>query len=101
MLVFGYLSHQQYTRKKVKVHRLGILLPPASRENPSAESTVVPTTPPALPAPENLTAPVEAETYIWCMPISHLEKKIWSYETFVEQNAYKWIGEEAIRGEED
>lgn len=35
------------------------------------------------------------------MPTSHVESKLWSYETFVKENAYKWIGEEASAENED
>lgn len=95
------MSYQEYIRTKVPVHRLGLLLPLSSSGNQSAESSVVPSTPPALPPSEDLAAPVEAETYIWCMPISHVERKLWSYETFVKENAYKWIGERASVENED
>lgn len=35
------------------------------------------------------------------MPTSHVESKLWSYETFVKENAYKWIGEKASIENED
>lgn len=50
---------------------------------------------------DNLPEPVEAETYIWCLPTSHVENKLWDFETFVKENAHKWIGEKASEENED
>ena len=56
-----------------------------------AES-LVPAVPPSLPASFEL-APVEAETYVY-VSLSDLKADLWSFEDFVKNNAWKWVGSE-------
>lgn len=39
-----------------------------------------------------LGEPVEASVYIWVAPLTHLVPELWSYEVFVRDNAWKWVG---------
>lgn len=43
-------------------------------------------------SPSELGEPVEANVYIWVAPISLLEPQLWSYEVFMRDNAWKWVG---------
>lgn len=98
--MFCLLGRQEYVRTPVKVHRLGPLFPLSSDPSTSTStstsasaSTFVPSTPPPLPSPENLTPPIDAEIYIWCAPLEDLEARLWDFGTFVRDNAHKWVGE--------
>ncbi|KIK28975.1 hypothetical protein PISMIDRAFT_673288 [Pisolithus microcarpus 441] len=35
---------------------------------------------------------MEVQTYVWCKPISELRPDPWTFEDFVRQNAWKWVG---------
>jgi hypothetical protein len=52
-----------------------------------------------VPDSRDLAPAVQAQTYIWCKPLSQLSPEVWSYETFVKQNASKWVGPDANREE--
>ncbi|TFY82834.1 hypothetical protein EWM64_g1177 [Hericium alpestre] len=82
----------EYVRNPVPVHPLGPLTPLNAATTPKVESSIVPTSVPPLPPPSELSETVQAQTYIWCKPITQLRKELWSYETFVKENASKWIG---------
>ena len=84
-------SSQQYTRQAVSVYPLGPLI--NIRDMPPIEAkSLVPTTPPLMPTLDSLTSPIEADTYVWCLPPSELWTKLWTFEEFVKFNAWKWIG---------
>lgn len=53
---------------------------------------VAPKDPPPLPPPNELETPLEVNTYVWCRPLSELQPKQWTFEEFIEENAWKWIG---------
>ena len=53
---------------------------------------MVPKDPPPVPAPNKLASPVEVNTYVWCSPLSMLQPKLWAFEEFVRESAWKWIG---------
>ena len=74
-------------REKVRVHTLGPLEP---LNNPSP--SVVSTSTSHFSSPSELGEPVEAYVYIWVAPLSLLVPELWSYEVFVRDNAWKWIG---------
>lgn len=44
-----------------------------------------------------LGEPLEAETYVWCDLSSYLEPKLWSFEEFMRDSAWQWVGPEASR----
>ena len=82
---------QQYTREVVSVHPLGSLtnirdIPPIEAES------LVPPTPPPIPALASLTSTAEVETYVWCLSPSELRATLWTFEEFVKHNAWKWLG---------
>ncbi|KAI0041918.1 hypothetical protein FA95DRAFT_1525981 [Auriscalpium vulgare] len=90
----------EYVRTLVAVHPLGPSAPLPSDVTPTVESAYVPTTPAPLPSPSELTATATAETYVWKAPVTDLEQELWSFETFVRDNAWKWVGEGAEKQEE-
>ncbi len=71
--------------ESIVVHPLG----PLEALNDSSDS-VVTASPPCLP--ETLPDGIEAVTYMWSARKSDLESKLWSYEVFVRDNAWKWVG---------
>ncbi|CDO74958.1 hypothetical protein BN946_scf184945.g30 [Trametes cinnabarina] len=56
------------------------------------DAYVVPLTAPELPSLDNLPSPISAETYIYAGSISDLSPELWSYDDFVRENAWKWVG---------
>jgi len=80
----------EYKRERVGVHPLEPLAALTSFSTSTAES-LVPATPSPLPAPSDLAATVEAETYVYCSP-SGLKAELWSFDDFVRNNAWKWVG---------
>jgi len=99
-LAFTYID-QEYTREKVSVHPLDEFVALAKGSAmPGTEATFVPADPLPLPPPESLPAAVPASVYVWCNPITDLRPKLWSFDTFVRDNAWKWIGEESQDNED-
>jgi hypothetical protein len=99
------LFEQEYIRKEVHVHAVGRLtaLPSdaaISSEATAAEGSLIPVALPPLPSADKLAQPVPAQTYVWHTKDSYLEKELWSFDEFVQNNAYKWIGPDA-KGNED
>lgn len=45
---------------------------------------------PKISASIVMQQPIEANTYIWCMPLSQLRPDRWSFEEFVQHDAWKW-----------
>ncbi|KAG1895386.1 uncharacterized protein F5891DRAFT_1059173 [Suillus fuscotomentosus] len=81
----------QYTRELVSVYPLGPLA--NIRDIPPIEvKSLLPTTPHPIPVPSELANPVEVNTYVWCFPSSDLRAQLWTFEEFVNFNAWKWIG---------
>ena len=94
--------NQQYVRKEVHVHPLGRLTPipsnvavSSSEVTAAAEGHLIPAALPPLPSADELAQPTPAQTYVWCSEDSYLEKELWSFDEFVKNNAYRWIGPEA------
>ncbi|KAI0714347.1 hypothetical protein C8T65DRAFT_573437 [Cerioporus squamosus] len=96
----------EYTRENVEVHPLGSLTPLSSTSVPKSsiptsseaatDAYVVPLNVPSLPPLDALPAPLPAETYIYAGPITDLSPELWSYEDFVRENAWKWVGRSAL-----
>jgi hypothetical protein len=86
------MTTQEYTLETVSVHPL------APFTSLSSDAVVTST---QLPIPDegDLTPAVSAQTYVWCKPLTQLRPDVWSYETFVQQNASKWVGPESQREE--
>ncbi|KAH9945397.1 uncharacterized protein BXZ73DRAFT_96388 [Epithele typhae] len=80
----------EYTREAVHVHPLA--------EDPSTDAYVVPPTTAPLPARSALAPAVRAETYVYAGPAARdLSPELWSYDAFVRENAWKWVGRGADR----
>ncbi|KAJ7593223.1 hypothetical protein C8J56DRAFT_930596 [Mycena floridula] len=76
----------EYTRENVQVHPLGSLVSISEYSvSPS------PSVPPPLPAKDELEQAIGAQTYVF-RDISALEPSLWSYEDFVQRNAWRWYG---------
>ena len=96
--------NQEYVRKEVRVHPLGRLtaIPSDAAVSSSAvKGSLIPTALPPLPSADELAEPIPAQTYVWRSKDSYLEKELWSFDEFVKNNAYKWIGPEAKSSEYD
>ncbi|KAI0368638.1 hypothetical protein BV20DRAFT_969010 [Pilatotrama ljubarskyi] len=99
----------EYTRESVAVHPLGPLTPLSSHSEPRAsaptpgdaatDAYVVPRTAPELPPLNALPTPLPAQTYIYAGPLDQLSSELWSYEDFVRENAWKWVGTGAVNEE--
>ena len=90
--------NQQYVRKEVRVHPLGRLtaVPSdaavSSSEATAVEGSLIPAVLPPLPSADERAPAIPAQTYVWCLKDSYLEKELWSFDEFVRNNAHKWIG---------
>ena len=82
----------EYTRDPVSVHPLGSASPPPLAASHAAQDFVPATTDP-LPPTNELAPAVQATAYVWCNPITELKPELWSFEDFVRDNAWKWVGE--------
>ncbi|KAI9443661.1 hypothetical protein BJY52DRAFT_1157182 [Lactarius psammicola] len=87
------LSGQLYVRLQVLVHPLGPFTPvPVDAANSgAAEDSLIPADLPPLPVASELTQTVPAQTYMWGRNDSDLDKELWSFDEFVQKNAWKWI----------
>ena len=101
-----YLVSQEYTRENVLVHPLGPLTALSSTpvprptvpnigstlSNTATDAYIVPLTAPELPRLDSLPPALSAQTYIYAGPLKGLSPELWSYEDFVRENAWKWVG---------
>ncbi|KAI0275899.1 hypothetical protein BGY98DRAFT_1065301 [Russula aff. rugulosa BPL654] len=71
----------------------------AAVSSSAVKGSLIPTALPPLPSADELAEPIPAQTYVWCSKDSYLEKELWSFDEFVKNNAYKWIGPEAKSSE--
>ncbi|KAK7696263.1 hypothetical protein QCA50_000916 [Cerrena zonata] len=83
----------EYTREIVSAHPLTSFTPLTS--NSSADTSIVPSTAPAIPDLSSLPPPVQAQTYLWAAPTSRLEPDLWEYAQFVRDSAWKWVGDKS------
>ncbi|OJA20134.1 hypothetical protein AZE42_09306 [Rhizopogon vesiculosus] len=79
----------QYTRQVVSVYPLGSLT--NIRDIPPIEAKSLVPIPP-ISTLDSLTSPVKADTYVWCISPSELQAKLWTFEEFVKDSAWKWVG---------
>jgi hypothetical protein len=66
----------------------------------TVEGCLIPAALPPLPSASELAPPIPAQTYVWCLEDSGLEKELWSFDEFVRKNAYRWIGAGARNNED-
>lgn len=59
--------------------------------NTPSEEVVADKTQP-LPPLNALGEPFETETYVWTESTGELETKLWSFEDFMRDSAWKWVG---------
>lgn len=70
----------------MRVYKLGPLEP---LNSPS--QSVVSAKADTLPPLSELQS-IEASIYIWTAPMHYLVPDLWSYEVFMRDNAWKWVG---------
>jgi len=98
----------EYTRETVRVHPLEAIVPLNAtisddiqpQSSGASPTSIAPKDPAPLPERAALTPSIECQTYIWCHPISELEKELWSFAEFVKMNSYKWIGRKSNDNED-
>ncbi|KAF5382163.1 hypothetical protein D9615_004388 [Tricholomella constricta] len=81
----------EYVRKGIDVHPLSPLV--KLSEYPVDDKALIPSKPPSLPARSELGPPIKAETYVYDL-YKRLEPELWSFEEFVQNNAWKWYGDQ-------
>jgi len=102
----------EYLRKTVQVHPLGIIVPLAAYEVPKhwvpgsaghGKPDLTPSTPDPLPPnpSETLNPPIECETYVWASYPEELAKEPWSFQEFIRLNGWKWVPGEGGGDHED
>ncbi|KAJ8521925.1 hypothetical protein ONZ45_g1429 [Pleurotus djamor] len=83
----------EYIRKEVSVY---LLAPSTSipELDSKTEYAIVPANPPPLPSNlSDLSPSVAVQTYVYGDP-KELEAELWSFDSFVKNNAWKWTGEQ-------
>jgi len=93
-------GQQEYTRTLVSVHPLSPLTRMSNTNFSSVASSIIPQTASPLPSEAEMELTVEAEVYMWSAPLSRLKRELWSYETFIKENAWKWVGNAAEENED-
>jgi len=93
-----------YERLHVLVHPLGPFMSvPADTTGSSeaGEDSLIPTDPtPLATTISELAQPIEAQTYVWCLKDSDLETELWSFDEFIRESAWRWIGSGAEDNED-
>ncbi|EIW84373.1 hypothetical protein CONPUDRAFT_142687 [Coniophora puteana RWD-64-598 SS2] len=83
----------EYNRVLTQVYTLTPLTALASAGSTNGLATLVPANPPPLPARDQLGEPVHAQTYVWRPEmLGDLVGELWSFDAFVRDNAWKWLG---------
>jgi len=93
----------QYDRLLVNVHPLGPFTPISTDATASSnvvEDNLIPSELPPFPSATELAQRLPAQTYVWRLDDSEIEKELWSFDEFVKNNLWKWIDEGAERNED-
>jgi len=90
MRLLDIYEGDEYIRDIVPVHPLSTptILSPQINGHQSA----LPSAAPHTHSPSTLPPPISAHVYIWCKPPTWLTPSLWSYEDFVKNNAWKYVG---------
>lgn len=94
---------QMYERLHVLVHPLGPFTSvpaDATESSEGEEDSLIPTGPTPLATTSELAQPIEAQTYVWCLEDSDLETELWSFDEFIKESAWRWIGSGAEDNED-
>ncbi|KAF9468051.1 hypothetical protein BDZ94DRAFT_1247062 [Collybia nuda] len=91
MKLLDFFEGPEYIRKGVDVHPLGPMI--KLSEYGSDKESLIPSIPPPLPIAIDNSPIIHAETYIYDQ-FRNLDAELWSFETFVKNNARKWYGGE-------
>jgi hypothetical protein len=83
-----------YERLRVLVHPLGPFTPILADGATANSETGTKLHPDCSSPDRNVDGqmqPMEAQTYVWCLEDSKLEKELWSFEEYLGNNAWRWI----------
>lgn len=80
----------EYARELVPVHPLSA--PTTLSPQIHGHQTSLPSAAPHSHSPSSLPPPIYAHTYVWIKPPTWLTPSLWSFEDFVNNNAWKWVG---------
>ncbi|KAH8989163.1 hypothetical protein EDB86DRAFT_2944171 [Lactarius hatsudake] len=82
-----------YVRLQVFVRPLGPFkpVPVDTATSGAVEDSLIPADLPPSPAASELAQTVPAQTYAWGREDSDLDDELWSFDEFVQKNAWKWI----------
>ncbi|KAH9071183.1 hypothetical protein EDB83DRAFT_2367041 [Lactarius deliciosus] len=82
-----------YVRLQVFVRPLGPFtpIPIDTATSGAVEDSLIPADLPPSPAASELAQTVPAQTYAWGRKDSDLDEELWSFDEFVQKNAWKWI----------
>lgn len=87
--LFTLDGKRQYDRLLVNVHPLGPFTPistDATATSDVVEDNLIPAELPPLPSAIELAQRLQAQTYVWRLDDSDLEKELWSFDGFVKNN---------------
>jgi hypothetical protein len=102
-LIVPFILGQEYIRLQVLVHPLGPFepVPVDTAASGAVEDSLIPADLPPLPDANVMAQTVPAQTYVWCQDDSGLDKELWSFEEFIQNNAWKWVERGARRDDYD
>ncbi|KAI9446147.1 hypothetical protein H4582DRAFT_533533 [Lactarius indigo] len=83
---------EYYVRSQVLVHPLGPFAPvPVVTTSGAVEDSLIPADLPPPPTASELAQSIPAETYVWCLDDSDLDKELWPFDEFVRKKAWKQV----------
>ncbi|KAH9162674.1 hypothetical protein EDB89DRAFT_2024812 [Lactarius sanguifluus] len=84
---------EYYLRLQVLVHPLGpfVPVPVVTTTSGAVADSLIPADLPPLPPASELAQSVPADTYVWCLDDSDLDRELWPFVEFVRKNAWKQI----------
>jgi len=90
MRLLDIYEGDEYTRDLVPVHPLSA--PTILSPQINGQLAPLPSAAPHSHHPSSLPQPILANTYVWCKPPTWCTPSLWSFEDFVKNNAWKWVG---------
>jgi hypothetical protein len=94
-----------YDRWRLHAHPLGPFTPfpadAAASFDAVEDSSFIPTNCLQPLTTVNEVEPIEAQSYVWCLEDSRLDKELWTFEEFATKNAWRWLGKGAENNEDN
>jgi len=97
MRLLDIYEGDEYTRDLVQVYPLSA--PATLSPQVNGHQSALPSAAPHSYSPATLPSPIHAQTYIWCKPPTWLTPSLWSFEDFVKNSAWKWVGVGSVESE--